>query len=307
VAWSLAATGLCLGGLTAGTLWSLRATPLALVNQFHPPFRGKKRVNVLVMGVDDGQGGLGRSDTMLLVHVDTMTRRVEALSIPRDTRVLLGEGRHGKINAAFAQGGPESAALAVTDLTGLPIDYTLTTNFAGFGRLVDLVGGVDFSVEQAMDYEDHWAGLKIHLAPGQQHLDGAKAIQYVRFRKNSTGAGGGDGSDISRIGRQQRFLEALAARCLSGSNMIRLPEIIREGQKQIQTDLAINDLLYLGALAKEIGAARLNVLTVPGKTGMIEGHSFWLADREELAAIIRQWERTPPAEVRAWKTTTNWS
>jgi LCP family protein required for cell wall assembly len=293
----MAATGVCLGGLTAGTLWSLRTTPLALVNQFTPPFRGKKRVNVLVMGVDDGQGGLGRSDTMLLVHVDTISRRIEALSIPRDTRVPLGEGRHGKINAAFAQGGPESAARAVAALTEQTVDYTLSTNFEGFGRLVDAVGGVDLTVEQAMDYEDHWAGLRIHLAPGPQRLDGEKAIQYVRFRKNSNGTGAGDGSDISRIARQQRFLEALAARCLSGPNLIRLPEIIREGQKQIQTDLAMNDLVYLGALAKEIGAARLNVLTIPGKTGMIEGHSFWLADREELAAIIRKWDRTPPAEV----------
>src|SRR5438876_5424203 len=96
--WSAAGTGLCLGGVTAGTFWSIRGTPWAALATVGKPFGGKRRANVLVLGLDDGQGGQGRSDSMLLVHVDTVSRQMSALSIPRDTRVPLGEGRFGKIN-----------------------------------------------------------------------------------------------------------------------------------------------------------------------------------------------------------------
>src|SRR5438552_3112714 len=90
--WSAAGTGLCLGGITAGALWSIHGSPLAAVTAVGKPFGGKRRVNVLVLGIDDGQGGQGRSDSMLLVHIDTGSRYISALSIPRDTRVPVGGG-----------------------------------------------------------------------------------------------------------------------------------------------------------------------------------------------------------------------
>ncbi len=285
---SIAATALCLGLLTLGTLWSLRGGALAAMTDLRPPFGGRERVNILVLGIDDGQGGVGRSDTLLLARVDTKARRVTALSIPRDTRVPLGDGRFGKINSAHARGGPALAAHVVSELTGLPVDYTLRTDFSGFSHMVDLLGGIDMNVEQAMDYDDHWAGLNIHLKPGPQHLDGARAIQYVRFRKSNAHRGASDGSDISRIARQQKFLEATVARCLSGANLLRLPEIVREGRRQLQTDLSPGDLLYLSGLAKEIGASRLNVSTVPGKTATIDGQSYWLPDSSRMAAVVQQ-------------------
>ena len=291
--WSATGTGLCLGGITVGALWSIHGSPLAALPAVVQPFGGKQLVNVLILGLDDGQGGQGRSDSMLVAHIDTMSHQLGILSIPRDTRVPLGEGRYGKINAAHARGGRRLAAEMVSDLTGLPVDYTLSTDFSGFSHLVDLVGGIDLNVEQAMDYEDHWAHLAIHLKPGPQHLDGAKAIQYVRFRKSIVRGSGVDGSDISRIGRQQRFLQALAARSLVGANLFRLPEIVREGNSQVHTDLAAGDLLYIAGLAKEIGAERLKVLTVPGKTAMIGGQSYWLPATDEMARVVSQLNGAP--------------
>jgi LCP family protein required for cell wall assembly len=303
LAWCAAMVAGCLGGLTVAALWTMHGSVLAAAGELKPPFGGRKAVNILVLGVDDGQGGLGRSDTMLLARVDTTTRQVTALSIPRDTRVALGEHRWGKINAVHARGGAALAARVVAGLTGVPVDYTLETDFAGFRRLVDVVGGIDLNVEQAMDYEDHWAGLQIHLRPGMQHLDGERAIEYVRYRKSSRHEGG-DGSDLSRIGRQRKFLEALALRAMSGANLVRLPQLVREGQRGLQTDLGAGDLLYLGGLAKEIGARRLNVVTVPGKTAMIGGQSYWLPERRRLAAVVRQMESDGAAtEVREWETT----
>jgi polyisoprenyl-teichoic acid--peptidoglycan teichoic acid transferase len=292
LAWSVVGATLCLGGLTAGTLWSLHGSPLGVFGSLERPFGGKRRVNILVLGLDDGQGGQGRSDTMLLVHVDTVAGRLAALSIPRDTRVPLSDGRFAKINAAHARGGARLAARAVSDLTGLPVEYTLTTDFAGFSHLVDLVGGIDLDVERPMDYVDHWGHLDIHLQAGPQHLDGTKAIQYVRFRKSSAHDGPGDGSDISRIGRQQKFLEALAARCFLGANLVRLPELVREGRRQLRTNLSTRDLMYVASLAKENGVDRLKLLTVPGTTAMIGGQSYWLPSTSDLPAVLRQFQGT---------------
>jgi polyisoprenyl-teichoic acid--peptidoglycan teichoic acid transferase len=292
--WSAAGTGICLGGITAGALWSIHGSPLAALPAVGKPFSGKRRANVLVLGLDDGQGGQGRSDSMLLVHVDTEPGRLSALSIPRDTRISLDGGRFCKINAAHARGGAQMAARAVHELTGLPVDYTLSTNFAGFSHLVDLLGGIDLNVEQPMDYDDHWGHLSIHLKPGQQHLDGERAIQYVRFRKGSPQSATGDGSDISRIGRQQKFLQAVAARCLTGSNLIHLPELIREGRQQVHTDLATADLFYIAALAKEIGPAGLKVLTIPGTTAMVGGQSYWLPATAQMAQVAAQFEGGGP-------------
>jgi LCP family protein required for cell wall assembly len=285
-------TGICLGGVTLSSLWATHGTPLSAVDLVQKPFGGKRCANILVLGLDDGQGGQGRSDTMLLVHVDTIARRLTALSIPRDTRIPIRPGRYSKINAAHARGGARLAARAVSELTGLPVDYTLTTDFAGFSQLVDLVGGIDLDVDRPMDYEDHWGHLQIHLQPGLQHLDGRRAIQYVRFRKSSGRSRTTDGSDIARIGRQQKFLQALAARCLGGANLIRLPEIARQGRRQVHTDLATADLIYIAGLAKENGADRLKLLTIPGTTAMIGGQSYWLPAKESLPELVRQLEQS---------------
>src|SRR5215208_1409994 len=69
--WSLVTAVACLGCVTAGALWLLRARALTTLGSLTPPFGGREQVNLLVLGVDDGRGGLGRSDTMLLLHVDT--------------------------------------------------------------------------------------------------------------------------------------------------------------------------------------------------------------------------------------------
>ena len=76
-------------------------------------------------------------------------------------------------------------------------------DFKGFKGLVDAIGGVDIEVEKPMSYYDEWDGFTIDLAPGMQHMDGDKAIQYVRYRDEE--------GDIGRIRRQQKFLKAISA------------------------------------------------------------------------------------------------
>ena len=150
---------------------------------------------VLLMGVDRREGDVGRSDTLMLAAVDEENGRAALLSIPRDTRIEVGSYGYDKINHAYAFGGHEMTLASVSALVGVPVTHYIMIDTSAFERIVDAVGGVDIDVEKRMYYEDPWddnGGLVIDLQAGEQHMNGAQAIQYVRYRD-------GEG-DIGRIG-----------------------------------------------------------------------------------------------------------
>jgi len=140
---------------------------------------------VLLMGVDRRDGDVGRSDTLMLAAVDEEHGRAALLSIPRDTRIEVGSYGYDKINHAYAFGGHEMTLASVSALVGVPITHYIMVDTSSFERIVDAVGGVDIDVEKRMYYEDPWddgGGLVIDLQAGEQHMNGAQAIQYVRYR-----------------------------------------------------------------------------------------------------------------------------
>jgi LCP family protein required for cell wall assembly len=278
-------------GLTAGVAASLRTgvtvTLAHAAERLRPPFNGRKQVNVLLIGVDD-KIERGRSDTLLLARLDTERRSIRALSIPRDTRTTIaGERGYNKINAAYPRGGAPLTVATIHKLTGVPIDYYVKTDFTGFKEMVDLVGGIELDVERDMHYDDNWGKLHIHLARGAQHLDGEKAMEYIRFRKGNRRSRWADGSDISRIQRQQKFVRALADRLMVVSNLPRLPQLVREAEGCVDTNLCHGDLIYLAGLAKELGSQQVRLETVPGRNALLEGVSYWLPDEDGLAEIVR--------------------
>jgi len=119
---------------------------------FNPSVEGNltrgKPVNILVMGVDARNAEENsRSDTMIVVSIDKKTHKVVMVWIPRDTRVKVPSGRFDKINSVNAVNGPEAACKVAGDLLGTRIDYYVVTNFSGFEKIIDILGGVDINVE----------------------------------------------------------------------------------------------------------------------------------------------------------------
>ncbi|MFD0902217.1 LCP family protein [Actinomadura sediminis] len=162
--------------------------------------------NVLLIGSDGRGGDEARSDTLMMAHVPKGRGAVRVVSFPRDLLVDVpecGGGRRALINSAFSAGGAACTVRTVEALTGVGIDRSVTVGFEGFRGIVDALGGVEVTVPQAID--DPRAGLS--LPAGRQRLDGRQALAYVRARY-----GFGDGADLARIERQQKFLAALAAR-----------------------------------------------------------------------------------------------
>lgn len=256
-----------------------------------PEPKSGERVNVLVMGLDADIGPDGkvvhtsgfdnrRSDVMMLVSGDPVTKKGTLISIPRDTRVQIPGHGYDKINAAHAIGGPALAMETVEDFLGIPVHYYVRTNFEGLAKLVDLLGGIEYTVEKDMRYSDPTQNLFIDLKAGKQVLDGNKAVQYVRYRSDS--------DDITRIGRQQKFLRAVLNQALSFGNVIRLPLIASEMTKYIDTNLDIGDILRYANLAVGMSDGDLKMEMIPGAGQYIDQISYWVPDLNATRALINR-------------------
>ena len=212
-----------------------------------PPPEGLARrdqvYTFLLVGVDNGNGN---ADTIMAACFDVPARRVGIVSIPRDTIVDRAWSRYPKINGAYGKGGVALVREEVSRLLGIPIDYYVKIDLAGFVSLVDALGGVDFDVPADMNYDDPWQDLSIHFKKGVQHLDGKQAMQVARFRHNNDGSGY---SDTGRTQTQQALLTALAKKMLSLSGMTKITELLSIVRENVTTDIPARDMTYFATQA----------------------------------------------------------
>lgn len=163
----------------------------------------KDKSTIMIMGVDERDDDVGRSDTLMVAAIDPKKNQASLLSVPRDTRVKIKGHGFDKINAAYAYGHEQLSQDTIEHLLGIKIDHYIIINTKSFKKIIDAIGGIDIDVPKRMHYEDPWdddGGLVIDFKPGKQHMDGAKAITYVRYRDEE--------GDIGRIKRQQAFVQA---------------------------------------------------------------------------------------------------
>ncbi|NLI78121.1 MAG: LCP family protein [Candidatus Riflebacteria bacterium] len=238
------------------------------------PGRGG-RMNFLVMGIDSVEG-THRTDTMFLLGVDPAGKKVAIMSIPRDTRVVInGTGR--KINEVMARYGEYVLRSMIENLMEIRINRAVKIDFQGFVRVIDLMGGVDVDIEHPMHYDDNWGKLHIHFDKGPAHLDGQKALEYVRFR-------GDPSADLGRIKRQQRFLAAVVNKLQTPAMVVRLPGIIAEALGHVETDLSLAEALDLGK-ALHGGGISLQTMSLPGEARYVDKISFFLPYKDEALRI----------------------
>ena len=150
-----------------------------------------------------GDLGNGRTDTILLVHIPRFGsgQPTTMVSIPRDSYVDIPGYGTDKINAAFAEGGPQLLAQTVETATGMRLDHYAEIGFAGFGAIVDALGGIEVCLPEPIN--DPLAG--IDLPAGCQTLDGRNALGYVRSRATPR-------ADLDRMLHQREFMSAMLSR-----------------------------------------------------------------------------------------------
>ena len=236
-------------------------------------------MTVLLLGCDmrDGEAA-GRSDTIMLAFVNMESKAINLLSIPRDTRVELAEGKGTtKINHAFAYGGVALTRKTIENFLGVEIDRYVQVDFEGFADIIDALGGVDYEVEQRM----YRPSENIDLQPGFQHLDGKSALAYVRWRGTAT-------ADIGRIERQQKFLSTALDQLMTTGTILRLPQLIGTINTYVQTDFSLKELTLLINAFKDMSSVTFNSTMVPGSDDTINGLSYWIPFANQTAELVRQ-------------------
>ena len=229
----------------------------------------------------------GLTDTMVLIRFDPFSEKLTALSVPRDTRAYVQGYGMTKINEANVYGGPALTAQTVSELlNGVQIDRYVRINVQGVEKLIDALGGVTMYVPQDMKYQDDSQHLYINLQKGEQHLDGAKALQFLRFRYDSYG-------DIGRIQRQQLLMRALTEQALNPRTISRLPKILSVVRENLDTNLSVEELSALVGFARNADREDVQMLMLPGDFG--DGSyevSYWLPNYDEIDAMAYQYFET---------------
>ena len=256
-------------------------------------------VNILILGIDrvpeaaanSPKNFDGRSDTILLFHLDPQDKSISLLSIPRDTKVETPGIGFSKINEANATGGTALVMQLISTMLNNPtIERYVRVNSGAFRELVDLLGGVEVFVPRAMSYTDTAQKLKINLAQGWQTLNGEQAEQFARFRNDGLG-------DIGRIQRQQSLIQALRNRLASPSVFVRLPQIVRLMQKYVDTNLNFEEILTIANFGWQLERDNFKMVMLPGRSSSDQGdlRSYWILDVAARDRIMTKYfKQSPP-------------
>lgn len=242
----------------------------------HPNLDRKDPFCILLLGVDERPRDRGRSDTMILLSIQPAKHSVLAISIPRDTRVLIPERKaYGKINHAYAFGGTALSVAAAERLFGVPIAYYMKTNMEGIVDIVDTVGGVDVDNPRPFTYEG------VAFPQGEQHLDGRNALLYVRMRKEDPNG------DFGRTQRQRQLLSSIIDQVVSFRSIGKLPRILSELSEDVRTNLTSGAIFDLATEYKpEI--ERIDTLYLNGTGKILGGIYYYLVQPEDRKKIQDQ-------------------
>lgn len=227
----------------------------------------------------------GLSDTMLMLRFSPRTKQLVVLSIPRDTRTWVEGVGVTKINAANAYGGPALTAKATSELLGgVEVDRYVRVNVQGVEKLIDALGGVTINVPKDMQYTDESQHLYINLRAGRQHLDGEKAMQFLRFRYDEYG-------DVGRVQRQQMLMRALVEQTLNPTTLARLPKILSVIQSHVDTNLTVEELVALVGFAAQTNRSNVQMLMVPGEFTSPGDYelSYWLPDEYRIDEMVSRY------------------
>ncbi len=251
----------------ATTIPSLDGTPapsavptLSASGPTPQPWDGASRVTLLVMGLDyrdwEAADGPPRTDTMILLTIDPLTKTAGMLNIPRDLWVSIPGFEYSRINTAYPLGiaydvpggGPGLAMQTVEQLLGVPIDYYAIIDFSAFEQFIDELGGINIKVDTEIAVDPIGKANTVYLKPGNYLFNGSTALAYARARHTA-------GGDFDRAQRQQQVILAIRDRIIElGPAQVapKLPALYEKLASGIHTNLALNDAIKLGWLALEI-------------------------------------------------------
>jgi len=283
----------------------------ALPNETAPPWNGKDRLNILLIGADEQQGG-HNTDTLIVVSIDPVSKQVAMFSLPRDmvdiplppgpARSALGTTYPSKINSLFVRvrnradlfpgtsrtRGYNALKSVLGNLYGLDVKYFVEVNFAGFIKVVDALGGVTINVQSPLideDYPGPHGPMRVYIPSGVQHMTGEQALIYARSRHGKFGRGS---NDYDRGQRQQRILLSLREQLNISTILPHINDLASALSQAVRTDIPRDLLPQLLGLADSVDSKTIRsyVFAPPryGQEGSRNGLGFII---EPYVARIR--------------------
>lgn len=272
-------------------------------------------INVLALGVDvDGL----RTDAMMVFSFNTATKEMNILTIPRDTKMYIGN-RYQKINAAHAFmkddkiGGPEAAVEAVQRVTGIPINFYVDFSFDAVAHVVNILGPIEFTIPDiyndgvGMVYDDPIQSLHINLPPGRYGesegcdypgLNGSQAVHVMRYRHGNPDPYTGifksyPNGDEDRTKVQQDLIRAIVDQKLNAGIITKIPEIFQEIKSEIKTNVGFSDILKYAGNLTGVSSGSMHSFTLPGWYGYdgspVDGANgdIWVVDLPATRELIQ--------------------
>ena len=245
-----------------------------------PPWDGRERLNILLIGADE-QGGGHNTDTLITVSIDPQTNQIVMFQLPRDTvdvplpagpiQSTYGSVYGQKINSLFSatrgrhdwfpgrgdRTGYNALKATLGELYGLDIKYYVEVNFDGFKQVVNALGGVTINVQIPV-LDDNFPNPggrreRLYIPAGIQHMTGEQALKFARSRKSS--------SDFERGARQQRVLVSLREQLDVGQALQNIDALAAAVGQSVRTDLPRELVPQLLGLTEEIDTRSIRSLT----------------------------------------------
>ncbi|KRE75562.1 LCP family protein [Paenibacillus sp. Soil750] len=254
------------------------------------PAKPIKSFNVLLLGTDARGDENARSDVVIVMHIIPSTRKINMISIPRDSRVYIEGVGYTKINHAHILGemrggneeGTKEALQTVSNFLDVPINYYMKTNFKGFEDFIDTIGGVNVEVENDI-YLLHSG---VTLPQGKQHIDGKLALSLARERYAFANG------DFDRQSEQTQLLKTVATEILRPEHIGEIAGLLSKVKKDmVDTNFQDNDIISLAWLFKGMTADDFTTKQVPGQSGYEMDplvHSrlyYWIPDMVKVKEI----------------------
>jgi LCP family protein required for cell wall assembly len=270
-----------------------------------PDIEGGERVNILLVGVDSAPKRVTQlTDTMLVVSLDPDGTASAMISVPRDlygAPLPDGTSFNRKLNTLmvyaaahpddFPLGGVGTLKATIGKLLGVRIHYFAAINMFGFKQTVDSIGGVDITVERAINDPTYWDEYDrltgFYLKAGTYHMDGHTALAFVRSRK-----GAGD-NDFTRADRQQQLLTAIREKLTAGNLLLALPGLLDAVKNTIATDVPSRRLAELASAVQRADMSQLQrIVLQPPEYMTVDAHSsagyILIPNLEAIRAIAEQ-------------------
>ena len=226
--------------------------------------------HILLLGIDARPGEkTGRTDTMVIVTLDTDDNVIKLTSLMRDLYVEIPGYKNNRLNAAYVYGGADLLMKTIEKNFNVHIENYVAVNFSMLGALIDQIGGIELTVESdyymdrinAVIKEDNRVlGIDVKdgllTKSGTQTLTGKQAQAYARYRYGTK-----DG-DFGRTVRQREVLMKIFHK-VADKSLPELLKLVEANKENVYTNLGIGDILTLAPAVLAMKDAEFEEMRVP--------------------------------------------